>query len=104
MKQPLYLIAYVIIVGIVLEVTTGWDEDALPIIFGVLAIAFLGWFFLLGMIVEGNKKKSGIDISKKGLKFGVEIFGGWFLYMGVLVAIGVVGAVLLLLYELVYGG
>jgi len=97
MKQLLYLFIYVVIAGLICKVIAdSTDYKALMLVF--LPVAFVGWFILLGMVfVEGDKYKSGIDISLSGVKSGFNLFKDWGKYMLVMLAISIIGGILLLL-------
>ena len=81
-----YLIAYIVVVGIFIRVTTHWDRENLPIISGILIAAFIGWFVLLGMLIRGKDENSQISVTKEGVKDGFKFFGMWLVYILVLLA------------------
>ena len=91
---PFYLIAYVVFVGLFIRFTTGWDRDKLPVIAFILIVAFIGWFVLIGMLIEGDGKKSGISVTSRGAKSGITFLGSWLFYMLVLIAAGTAWAVI----------
>jgi hypothetical protein len=83
---PFLLMAYIVVVGLLIRFTTGWERDKMHVIIGILIAAFVGWFVLIGMISEGASHKSGISISQRGAKTGFRLLGMWFTYILFLLA------------------
>ncbi|HEY1717377.1 MAG TPA: hypothetical protein VGH42_03680 [Verrucomicrobiae bacterium] len=86
----LYLIGYILVVGLLIRFTTGWEHDKQSVILCILAVAFVGWFLLLGMLSNGTDKKFGISFSRSSLKNGLSLFGGYLFTILFIVALGAV--------------
>lgn len=65
----------------------------MPLVLLILVAAFVGWFVLIGMITEGDKK-FGVSVSRKGVNAGFQLLKAWAWTMLAFLAAGAILALL----------